>query len=224
MANYLVSSIIKQMNNFFYIVNGQEYEVVITHKHIKNVHYRFKDNKFFVSCNRWILKSQITSGLDKFGASLIKRSTKPEPIGEDYIYLFGDKVKIYDKGQLSFGQYGEFSYKNREDMLKKAKKIFKQIMTERTNYYANLMDCPKYQVSVRNMKTRHGSNSKKTKRIAYAFHLIHYSIEIIDSVVVHELAHCKVFNHSKSFYDVVYKYCPNYKIYHAKLNKGEFHA
>ena len=212
------------MNNFFYKVNDIDYEVVVVHKRIKNIHYRFKDGKFFVSCNRFILKSQIISGLDKYGESLIKRSTKPKAIGEDYIFLFGEKVNIYDKGQLSFKEYGEFAYKNKEDMLKKCKKVFQQILEERTKYYSKLMDCPTYKVTVRNMKSRYGSNSRKTKRITYAFSLIHYSIEIIDSVIVHELAHCKVFNHSKSFYDVVYKYCPNYKIYRAKLNKGEFHA
>ena len=224
MAKYLLSSIIKQMNNFFYKVNDQEYEVVIIHKHIKNVHYRFRDGKFFVSCNRWILKSQITSGLDKFGARLIKASTKPAPIGDDYIYLFGDKVTIANSGRLSFGEHGEFTYKNREDLLKKIKKVFLKIATERTNYYSKLMAVPEYKVGIRDMKTRHGSNSKRTKHINYAFHLVHYSTEIIDSVIVHELAHCKVFNHSKAFYDVVYKYCPKYDEYHAKLNKGVFHA
>ena len=41
-------------------------------------------------------------------------------------------------------------------------------------------------------------------------------------VCVHELAHILVYDHSKEFYDVVYKYYPNYKECHTKLRKGEF--
>ena len=35
--------------------------------------------------------------------------------------------------------------------------------------------------------------------------------EIIDYVVVHELAHIKEKNHSKAFYTVIEKYMPDYK-------------
>ena len=46
--------------------------------------------------------------------------------------------------------------------------------------------------------------------------------EIIDSVIIHELAHHFVYDHSDNFYKVVYKYCPNYDILRKKLIKAEF--
>ena len=97
-----------------------------------------------------------------------------------------------------------------------------KILQERVKYYEKQMGVPSYSISVRNMTSRYGSNSKRTKHINIAFSMIHYSIPIIDSVLVHELAHIKVFNHSKAFYDVVYAYCPEYKTLKAKLRKGEF--
>ena len=74
------------------------------------------------------------------------------------------------------------------------------------------------------MKSRYGSNSKKTKTLNFNLILIHYDVEVIDSVIIHELAHIKVFNHSKEFYDVVYRYCPNYDKYRKMLIKGIYHA
>ena len=70
------------------------------------------------------------------------------------------------------------------------------------------------------MKTRLGSNSRKTNKLAFSLSLVHYSKDIIDSVIVHELAHYYEFNHSFKFYNIVYKYCPNYKILRKKLIKG----
>ena len=107
--------------------------------------------------------------------------------------------------------------------MKKIKPIFLDVLTKRVRYYEKLMGVSSYQVSVRNMKTRFGSNSKRTKRLNFALLLVHYSTPIIDSVIVHELAHIVEFNHSKKFYDVIYKYCPDYNRYRKLLLKGIYH-
>ena len=72
-----------------------------------------------------------------------------------------------------------------------------------------------YKVKIKEMKSRLGSNSKATNTLNFTSKLIHFSKDAIDSVIIHELAHYFYFDHSKNFYDVVYKYCPNYD----KLNK-----
>ena len=79
------------MNNFFYKVNDKEYEVEIIYKRIKNVHYRFKDNKFVISCSRWTTKHFIVKGLDKYAEKLIKASYKEEASNDQFFYLFGNK-------------------------------------------------------------------------------------------------------------------------------------
>ena len=77
-----------------------------------------------------------------------------------------------------------------------------------------------YKVKIKKMRTRLGSNSSKTHTIYYADHLFYYSVDILDSLVVHELAHEFVKDHSENFYKVVFKYCPNYKSVNNKLKKG----
>ena len=70
------------------------------------------------------------------------------------------------------------------------------------------------------LKTRYGSFSKKTNTVSLNTILYHYDIEYLKSVIVHELAHYYQMNHSKSFYQIVYKYYPNYKIIHNRLKRG----
>ena len=210
------------MNSFFYKVNEKEYPVEITHKRIRNIHYRFVDGVFKVSCPYVITKSAIIKGLDKYAAKMITRSEKAKPIGEDYIYLFGSKVSIEESGEISFTNGNKLAYKDHADLDKKLHKMFLSVLKDKVAYYSSKMGVPLYKVSLRNMKTRFGSNSKHTKSVHFSYVLIHFSHPIIDSVVVHELAHILVYDHSKKFYDVVYKYCPDYDIYRKKLIRGEY--
>ena len=210
------------MNSFFYKVNEKEYLVEVTHKRIRNIHYRFVDDVFKVSCPYYVTKGSIIKGLDKFALKMIKKDQKTKPIGEDYIYLFGCKVNIQESGEISFTNGDKIIYKDHTDLDKKLHKMFLGILKEKVSYYSHQMNVPLYKVSLRNMKTRFGSNSKKTKSLHFSYVLIHFSHPIIDSVVVHELAHILVYDHSKKFYDVVYKYCPDYDIYRKKLIRGEY--
>lgn len=211
------------MNSFLYKVNDKEYEVVVTYKRVRNINYRFKDGKFVVSCNRFVGKGQIVSGLDKFAERLIKSSTKPVPIKENGMFIYGQFYELTYPGTVDFG-YGELSYKDNDDLLNKLKPIFKKYVTERVRYYEKLMNVESYNVRVQKMKTRFGSNSKRTKTLNFGLSLIHFDPGVIDSVVVHELAHILVFDHSKKFYDVVYRYCPDYPKYRKMLVKGVYHA
>lgn len=204
---------------FFYQINGAEYKVNVIHKRIKRIYYRFRDNEFYISCHPLTSKKTLLIGLDKFAPTLIKKNSKESPIGKDYIYLYGTKVNITYPGSITFNN-GVMEFKDEKDLSKKLKKQFLEAITKRTRYFSEIMKLPSYKVSVRNMKSRWGSNSKQTKSIHYSIMLIHYSWDIIDSVIVHELAHIEVYNHSRKFYDVVYKYYPNYQLYRKKLLRG----
>ena len=98
-------------------------------------------------------------------------------------------------------------------------------INEELDYYKNIMNIPvDYKIHIKNVKTILGSNSLKTKSLTFSIILIHYPLVVIDSIVVHELAHYFYRNHSKNFYNVVYKYFPDYKkglsIFKKGLNNG----
>jgi hypothetical protein len=68
------------------------------------------------------------------------------------------------------------------------------------------------------MKSRWGSCNTRGE-IVLNSELTKVSQNLIDYVVVHELAHLKHMNHSKKFHSLVLLYLPNAKEYRAELKK-----
>lgn len=207
----------QQFSTFTY--NGEIYQVIITRKKMKNIRYRLQDDTFLISAPYLATKGSIQKGLIKFAPMLIARR-KPASEGDDFIYLFGYRYPLDGSGTLTLIDGQKINFSSREDLKKKLRKAFLKIVTKRVRYYENLMMLEPHNVRVRKMNTRYGSNSKKTHSVSFALKLYHYSIDILDAIVVHELAHSIHFDHSKAFYDVVYKYCKDYDNLHDKLTKG----
>ena len=205
-----------------YELDGQVYEVEIIYKRIRNIHFRFENEKYLISCPKRTPVSMIKSGLDKYAKKLRDRSAKTQAFGDDYIYLFGQKIPVTYPGSIYLDSETKITFKDQDDFIKKIRKYFLKYMQGRTLFYEERMKAPHYLVKVRQMKSRYGSNNRYAKTITYSLTLIHYSLEIIDSVIVHELAHCFVYNHSDNFYRIVYNYCPRYDEFRKKLIKAVF--
>ena len=211
-------------SEFIYIHKGIEYRVIFTRKRMRSIRYTYKDGVFKVSAPyMFVTQAKIVQGLDKFADKLIKADARSIASGSDFIYILGTRVSLQVSGEIKFTDGSVIQYKDRADLDKKLKKLFLPYITNRVRYYEQVMEIKKpYSVHVRKMTTRYGSNSSQTHSLSFSMILLHYSREVIDSVIVHELAHDKVRDHSKKFYDVVYKYCPDYKMLHKRLRKGEF--
>ena len=87
-------------------------------------------------------------------------------------------------------------------------------------YYAKIMGVTYGRISMRNQKTRWGSCSSNGN-LNFNNRLLFVPKELVDYVVVHELAHRKEMNHSNAFWNVVEKYMPDYKERRKKLR--EYH-
>lgn len=65
-------------------------------------------------------------------------------------------------------------------------------------------------IKITSARTRFGS-CNSDGGIAFSFRLMQFPHEVIEYVVVHELAHRREMNHSKRFYEIVARYLPDYK-------------
>jgi len=94
----------------------------------------------------------------------------------------------------------------------------KGYLPAKTASFAALMDVVPSAVRISGAKTRWGSCSAKNS-ITYSWRLIMADDDVVDYVVVHELAHIKVRNHSPAFWAVVEGVLPDYKARQKKLRQ-----
>ena len=73
-------------------------------------------------------------------------------------------------------------------------------------------------LTLRQQKTRWGSCSS-SGNLNFNWRLVHYPPAIIDYVIVHELAHRTHMNHGQSFWALVARYDPDYKMHIRYLKK-----
>lgn len=218
----MIQGIISSMQEFQnYTYQDKEYKVIITRKRMRSIRYRLVGDTFKISAPFLASKASIQNGLVKYAPMLIERQ-KPASIGSDFIYIYGIKLPIINGNKIDLGSDKYLNFVTESDIDKVMKKNFLSYVSRRVRYFENLMQLKPHNVRVRDMSTRYGSNSKRTNTVCFTLKLYHYSPDIIDAIVVHELAHSIHFDHSKAFYDVVYKYCPNYKNLHRKLKKGVY--
>ena len=88
--------------------------------------------------------------------------------------------------------------------------IARDIFTRKTEYYARIMGISYGRIAIREQKTRWGSCSSKGN-LNFNWRLILAPEEVLDYVVVHELAHRREMNHSRAFYAVVESVLPDYR-------------
>jgi predicted metal-dependent hydrolase len=97
-----------------------------------------------------------------------------------------------------------------EDDIKRLKKEAKVYFTDKTEYFANIMELKYGRIKITSAQKRYGSCSSEGN-ICYSYRLMMYPPEVRDYVIVHELAHLKEMNHSKKFYDIIAAVLPDYK-------------
>jgi len=211
-----------------YIIDGNEYNVIIERKNNKNTYIRISsDLDIYVTTSYFVSKKQILKLLDsnqmKIKKMIKKREVKNEK-NNSFYYLDNKYDVIYvsnfDK-KITFDDDKIFVIN--EDYLNKwIKKQTSLIFKDRLDYIYSLFDedivYPK--LKIRKMKTRWGVCNRKNNTVTLNSELIKYSYKEIDYVIIHELSHFIHFNHSQLFWEQVSKYCPNYKIIRKNLKEG----
>lgn len=204
-----------RVKEFLYRDEKGDHPVHMAYKRVRNFNFRMAKDGWSVnaSCPYYSTDESVERAIREVVPRLLRRAKpKPLPYSEDGYYRFGEFV-----GDPSFFSLDP---KAREKTIKKELLPY---VERKVRELEPLMGVKRpYKVRVRKMTSRYGVNSEKTHSVTFSTVLYHYPPEVIDSVVVHELAHDFRRDHSKAFYRIVLRYCPDYWALHDKLRKCEY--
>ncbi len=97
------------------------------------------------------------------------------------------------------------------------KKLYTYLQARMAYYLQHSFDLSMPHIIVKPYRSRWGSCYYERQEVTFNSMLIHFDTRVIDSVIIHELCHFLVSNHSKAFYHEVYKRMPDYDYWHEQL-------
>lgn len=195
----------------------KEYEVEIIKKNNKNTYIRVRDGKIYVTTGYFTSQRKIAKLLDENQKAIGKMIERAEIRAKkrELFLIFG---KYYD---IIYGDFDRQITIEEDRILVINEKVLCQWLDKliQTTFYNRLMywyskfdgkvPCPN--LKIRKMKTRWGVCNTKNHNVTLNFELFRYDERCLDYVIVHELSHFLVPNHSKEFWAVVESYYPDYK-------------
>ena len=148
---------------------------------------------------------------------VIVRAPNRTPINtiEAFVRSHGQWIeKALSRQAARLARHPALSPEETEECRKKAKVI----LPPRVEQFATRMGVTPKSVRITSAKTRFGSCSAENS-LCFSLYLMQYPDEVIDYVIVHELAHILHHDHSKRFWDTVAIYMPDYKRLRAILKQ-----
>ena len=102
----------------------------------------------------------------------------------------------------------------REIIIKNIKREFKQsttiIISQKLEFWSKKMNLEYISFKVNDTSSKYGSCMPKSKRLFFSLRLVMLPDDIIDLIVVHELAHLVYPNHKEDFYNLLKLYINDY--------------
>lgn len=167
------------------------------------------------------LNKMIIDTLQKYPNKIINRPFYKE--GE-YFYILGQKKIITRDVSLKDNDNYFYIRSTCKDEITPYKKQALSFFKKRILEIGKLMDIDLSSYSIYSglFISYYGCCFPIKKQLKFDYRLYAYTTNIIDSIIIHELAHILELSHSKNFYNIVYKYCPNYDKLTLMLNEGRF--
>lgn len=171
-----------------------------------------------------IVRSDRTTVALEITNELTVRIRAPKHVPESELYAIAEKHQSWIEKHMEIRkrrQSARTAYDLTEEDSEALKALARQVIPPKVEYYAKLMGVKPKSVKITSAHSRFGSCSGQNA-LCFSYILMRYPEEAIDYVVVHELAHIKHHNHSRSFYALVGKYLPDYKKREKLLREDQF--
>lgn len=217
--------------------NNTKWECIITYKQQKHMYLKVRGEQIIISAPFFMQEKLVENFILKSLPKILKRKTilKPNIVvnnNDSYLYFLSKKYQIITKyHSWKTIIYFEFNnlvvYTNIQDFKKILfkvqnflKKEANKIFIERLQYWSEIMNIKFSVLKIRSMLNKWGVCQPEMRIITLNYKLLHFSYEVIDYVIIHELAHIIHRHHQKTFWNFVAQYCPNFQDCQKILKQG----
>ena len=149
--------------------------------------------------------------------------------GERFLYLGeGYPLELCDmngRRDALILSYGKFLFDEKrageaeEIFVNWYKKRAKELFTERVAYYSRQLNLFQEGIKITSAFSRYGSCSPKN-HLSFTWRLVMVPLVVIDYIIIHELIHIKVKNHSKEFWESVRIAMPDFRTHKRWLKEN----
>ena len=153
---------------------------------------------FITQKSGWIIKKRTTQLSSEFAPLTFNRSERINIFGVSHQIVLMDKKNIFCQDGIIFVPNVE----PKNNLVKYLKKLAKAYITNRVAELAALYNFEYLGISISSAKSCWGSCSYNNK-LHFTYKLIMCPKAVIDYIILHELCHTKVKNHSEKFWDLV---------------------
>ncbi len=153
-----------------------------------------------------------------FGEEYILTISKSENPGKNRVEIIENKIRVEINGMLPAEKQSE---KIKEALLYWYLEKGIEIITQKVNYFSNEMRVNYKRINLKNVTSIWGSCSP-SNCLSFNRKLVMAPHEVVDYVVIHEVAHMRHRNHGPNFWKLVESFDSQYK-YHRKWLKLNHH-
>ncbi len=208
-------------------LGNQNYDCIIERKSIKRFYFRFHHNCFYISAPHLANRNTLEKIILENEAKLIKLTHKKtidlttiqsmSLLGRIYSIQRGNISKIEEE-VIYIDQNADFM----DELYALTLPLLSNYVRLRLPMYHEIMyqnhDVPS--VIFRRVKSYYGRYQKNKHQITLNLNLVFLDEELIDYILVHELAHIRYMHHKKVFYQWIETTLPNYRLAIKKIKQG----
>lgn len=201
----------------------------VTRKPIRNMYLRIRpdDGTLLISAPMQLPDSEIRRFVESRMEWILRHrgqtQRERETAGRETVFLWGKEYPIRyqalgcgekerietDGSTVTFYVHGQERRKELEDAWYTEE--LRRVLPRYTQKWERITGLAAAEWKIRNMKTRWGSCTVRTRRIRLASQLAALPAECLEYVIVHELMHLREAGHNERFWALVESYCPNYR-------------
>lgn len=217
--------------------NDTKWEYVITYKQQKHMYLKVRNDQIIISAPFFIQEKLIEDFILKNLPKILKKKTilRPNIVlnnDDSYLYFLSKKyqliTKYHAKKTIIYFEFNNLvvctNIQDHKQILVKIQNFLKQeakeIFINRLQYWSEIMNIKFSVLKIRSMLSKWGVCQPHKKIITLNYKLIHFDYQIIDYVIIHELAHIVHSHHQKLFWNFVGQYCPNFHECQKILKQG----